>query len=173
MCSARSLGSASSSFSRARSSSAVAPRRRVPARGRLVTIPILDAAEDFRAGADQRAGRAFQIEHERRGVDDAQGAVDVERIGGGVDAQALAGDELEDVAGLDVFLAGANHLLELLAGAVGGEGRGDMAPAGSISPRAELWRLLEAGDDVVDSPAGVAIGGFGACVRRPRRWRRL
>ena len=40
-----------------------------------------DAAENFGAGADQSAGRAFQIEHERGGVDDAEGAVDVERIG--------------------------------------------------------------------------------------------
>jgi len=39
MCSARSFGSASSSSSRALSSASVAPRRRVPARGRLTMTP--------------------------------------------------------------------------------------------------------------------------------------
>ena len=38
MCSARSFSSASSSFSSAASSAGVAPRRRVPAIGRTVTV---------------------------------------------------------------------------------------------------------------------------------------
>ena len=39
------------------------------------------------------------------GIDDPQDAVDVERIGLGLDRESLAGNDLKDVAGLDVFLA--------------------------------------------------------------------
>ena len=95
----------------------MAPRRRVPASGRLVTGRPGDAAEDFRARADQSARRALQIEHERGRIDDPQGAIDIERIGRGCcTRKPLAWDELEDVAGLDVFLAGADGVFELRRG---------------------------------------------------------
>ncbi len=157
MCSARSLGSARSSRSRAASSASVPPRRRVPASGRLVTIPSetrqrISGLEPIRVQAG-----LFRIEHERGGIDDPQGAVDIQRIDGGDDSKALAGDELEDIAGLDEFFSRPDHLLELIAGAVGGKFQGhgsggvDLAEAGA-------GRLMEAGDDFVDPPAGIAIG---------------
>jgi len=40
-----------------------------------------DPAEDFRLEPISEQGRALQVEHERRGIDDPQGAVDIERIG--------------------------------------------------------------------------------------------
>jgi hypothetical protein len=39
-------------------------------------------------------------------------------------------------------------------------------PRGSISPERAGGRLLKAADDLVDSPAGVAVGGFGVAGMR-------
>ena len=74
---------------------------------------------NFRGGADE--GEAFQLqdEHIGGGVYVAESAVEID--GGLVegDGEALAGDELEDVAGLDEFLAVADHPLVFRLGGVG------------------------------------------------------
>ena len=107
-----------------------------------------------------------QVEHERAGVDDAQGAVDVERLGGRLDLEPLAEDDLEDVAGLDVLLALADDRLVLLAGEVG-PGREPGRPVGVDVGQAELGAGLgEAGDQLVDP-------GAGPLVRGPRRLARV
>ena len=117
-------------------------------------------AEDFGAGTDERASGALEIEHERRGIDDAQGAVDIERIGGAGDAHALAGDELKNVAGLDVLLPLANGRLVLLASHAAGERKRQRRARIDFAELAGGW-LLEALDQFVDAAAGIAIGGLG------------
>ena len=105
MCSARSLGSASSSSASARSSASSRPRRRVPASGRIVTSP---SSTRTRISGELpiRAKSPYgQVKEERAGIDHPQHAVDVERLGAGLDLESLAGDDLEDVARLDVLLA--------------------------------------------------------------------
>ena len=67
--------------------------------------PVLDPDQDLRRAADQAEVVERQVEQERAGVDDPEHAVDVERVGRGLDLEPLAGHDLEDVAGLDVFLA--------------------------------------------------------------------
>ena len=104
-CSARSFGSARSSSSRRLSSSGVWPRGRVPASGRLVISPF--STRTMISGLEPSSVHVArpQEEHERRRVDDAQGPVDVHRVGPGLDAQPLRQDDLEDVARPDVLLA--------------------------------------------------------------------
>ena len=116
MCSARSLGSASSSAARARSSAsslaAAAGAGQRADRHRAV----LDADQDLGRAADQAEVAERQVEQERARVDDAQDAVDVERLGRRLDLEPLAGHDLEDVAGLDVLLAVADDRLVLARG---------------------------------------------------------
>src|SRR4051812_38277006 len=83
-------------------------------------LAVDDATQNLRTGADQRATRALQIEHERRRINNAQGPVDVERVRGARHAQPLARDELEDITGFDVFLAFAHRVFKPFAGEVAG-----------------------------------------------------
>ena len=82
----------------------VAPRRRVPAIGRMVTVSSRNADQDFRAGADDLEVREVEIEQEGRGIDAAQRAVERERRQGEGRLEALRQHDLEDVAGADVVL---------------------------------------------------------------------
>ena len=122
-CSARSLGSASSS---------VAERGRPPPRSRR-------AGGCRRSGASRR-GRPRPARASRatsptsvtspvsrknmngRRVDRPQAAVDVERVEGHRRREPLGGDELEDVAGVDVLPGALHRRLELLARHVAGDG---------------------------------------------------
>ena len=113
MCSARSLGSASSSSARARSSASSPPRRRVPASGRIVTIPSSTRTRISGELPIRAKSPIGQVEQERAGIDHPQHPVDVERLGRRLDLEPLAGNDLEDVAGLDVFLAVADDRLVL------------------------------------------------------------
>ncbi len=119
MCSARSLGSASSSSSSRASSSGVAPRGRVPAMGRSSTRSSLLAHHHLRRGTDDQGVAEAQKEHVGRGVDGAQGAVDIEGIGVELAGEALGEDDLDDVAGADVLLAALHRRLEGAGGEVG------------------------------------------------------
>src|SRR5438045_1689098 len=64
-----------------------------------------DAHHDLRRRAHQRDRARLQVKHEWTRVHDPQRPVDVERVGPGFRLQPLAEHDLEDVAGLDVFLA--------------------------------------------------------------------
>ena len=115
-CSARSLGSASSSRSSAASAAGVAPRGRVPAMGRSVGGAAFEphvhlgrrADEVERVGATGQAGEVEE-EHVGRRVQAAQAAVDVERLRAGLPGEALRKHDLEDVAGRDVLLGRLNR----------------------------------------------------------------
>ncbi len=119
---------------------------------------VLDAAHDFGAGADEDAVGAGEVEHEGAGIDDAEGAVDVEGSGGGGGLEALGEDDLEDVAGLDVFLSGADGLFILGLGHVGGVGGAEFG--GEVDgTEFEGERGLEVVDEGVDAGDGGVIGG--------------
>ena len=156
MCSARSLGSASNSFSRARSSSAcrAAARAREGAGGDLA---VHHAAEDLRARADQRAAGAFQIKHERRRVDDPQRPVDVDRIRLALHAKPLGGDELEDIAGLDVLLSLEHRRFELFAREITGEFQRQLLRRVDL-PQLAHRGLAEPPHQFINAPAGVFVG---------------
>ena len=98
-CSARSFGSASSSSSSALSSCGVAPRGRVPAIGRIVTVPSRTPHQNFRARAGD--GEAAEIEEveKRRRVDPPQRAIERERRQRERRLEALRQHHLEDIAG--------------------------------------------------------------------------
>jgi hypothetical protein len=97
-CSARSFSSAFSSASSRASSSGVAPRGRVPASGRIVTLrppparfgQTLLAHQDLRAGADDVEVAHVVVVHVRRRVQRAQRAVQRQRAFGVALAQPLA-----------------------------------------------------------------------------------
>ena len=107
-CSARSLASARSSFSSARSSSRVAPRGRVPASGIVSHVASAgaggDAHETLGRRAEDRAVRRAQVVLVRRRADGAQRAIDGEGIAVERRGPAPREDDLEDVARPDVLL---------------------------------------------------------------------
>ena len=98
-CSARSFGSASSSSSSALSSCGVAPRGRVPAIGRIVTVP--SRTRTRISGLDPGDREAAEVEEveERRRIDPPQRAVERERRQRERRLEALRQHDLEDVAG--------------------------------------------------------------------------
>ena len=114
MCSARSFSSASSSASRRASSAASAPRGRVPAIGRVVTVAAGD--RDQRLGARSGDLEVAEVEevHVRARVDRAQTAVDRERVDLDRRRPALRGHDLEGVAGVDVLDDPRDDRLEAL-----------------------------------------------------------
>ena len=112
MCSARSLGSASSSSCSARSSSGVAPRGREPAIGNVttrpsVTLTSVSGLEPTTAKSAPVGVLQLQVVHVRARVDRAQHPVDVERVGRAVEVEALREDDLEHLAVADRLLADA------------------------------------------------------------------
>src|SRR5262249_17295769 len=86
----------------------------------------LDADHDFRRRTDQAQRPRLQIEQERTRIDDAQGPVNVERPRSRLGLQALAEDDLEDVAGVDVLFATLDGGLEGGALEVRAEGQMDL-----------------------------------------------
>src|SRR5437588_773258 len=72
-------------------------------------------------------------------------------------AQPLAGDELEDVAGLDVLLPLPDRLLERRLGEVALVLQRQRLPRVDL-PELARRRLLQPLHDVVDPPAGVLVG---------------
>ena len=72
-----------------------------------------DPDHDLRRAAHQGRRRpGLDVDQERTGIDDAQRAVDVERLRAGFGDNPLAEHDLEDVPGLDVFLRFLNRGLE-------------------------------------------------------------
>ena len=121
---------------------------------------IVDAAEDLGAGPDEHAAFSLEVEHVGRGVDDAQGAVDVERIDGGNALETLGEDDLKNVAGGDVLFGLFDDVFELRAGHVGRAGRGGGYVERSVAGSELDGGGLKAVDEIVEFAAAVLVGGF-------------
>ena len=137
----------------------MAPRGRVPAIGRMVTVPSLTPDEDLGAGADHLEAAEVEVEHVGRGVGAPQRAV--EREGRQVEGlrPALARHDLEDVAGADVAPSPARPSR--------GSGRGwcwRPARRARASPRSRLacgGRAVEVAHRVHHPLGGLGVGGAG------------
>jgi hypothetical protein len=107
----------------ATSSSGVLPRGRDPAIGWVIArSPVTRTSASGEAADDVVRGpvgvREAEEVHVRAGVARPQGPVDVERVGRAVEAEPLADDDLEDLAGADVLLGELDDLLVALTGGV-------------------------------------------------------
>ena len=103
-CSARSFGSASNSFSSAASSSGIfAARTRAGDRADF-HLAFLAAHMNFRRRADERKSVQLQQKHVGRRIDGARRAINVQRRRLDRRGKPLRTDDLDDVAGGDVFL---------------------------------------------------------------------
>src|SRR5712692_6448373 len=70
----------------------------------------------FRRAADKREIIAeLEAKHVRRRIDEAQTPVKIERVAAEISFETLREDNLEDVAGADVFLGLLHRALELVA----------------------------------------------------------
>jgi len=116
------------------------------------------ADHDLRRAADQGHAGSAHVEHEGAGIDDPQRPVDLERVHADGHLQALAEDDLEDVAGADVLDALLDGRLELLArevrlaGEIGRAFQGDVHRLQVAGVRGQLV------DQGVDAAAGVVVG---------------
>ncbi len=81
--------------------------------------PVLDPDQDFRRTADQVEIVEAQKEQKRAGIEHPEHPVDVQRSSPGLKLKPLAGHDLKDIAGLDVFLAVPDDLLVGLSRKVG------------------------------------------------------
>ena len=116
---------------------------------------ILAADQHLRRRAHQFHLGEPQVVHVGRGVDDPEGAVDIERPGPDGCLPPLGQDALKDIAGLDVLLRLHHDLLEIGFAHVGREnGR---APARGAPGRRPAARA-EPRDHPVDPPDGIGIG---------------
>ncbi len=95
--------------------------------------------------------------HVGRGVDDAQGAVDLEGVDAGGAVEALREDALEDVAGADVLLGGLDGAEEVFACGA----RGELEGLGDIGAGGFVQRGFEKGFEAVETDVGVGVGGCG------------
>ena len=119
-----------------------------------------DAAEDLGAAGDQDAALGLDIGHVGAWIDGAKGAIDIEGVGWAWALEALAEDDLEDVARGDVLLGAGDHRCVLLAREVAGEGRGGCGGRRGHLAGAEGFGVR------VEEVDGARDGGEGAVVRR-------
>ena len=117
-CSARSFGCSTSSAARRLSCCSSRPRRRVPAIGRLITLPFTQLHHRFGRGADDRRFGMTQEVHVRRRVHEPQHPVHGERIHGFDQIEPLREHHLEDVAVEDVLLRGVDRLRPSVGGEI-------------------------------------------------------
>ena len=169
-CSARSLGSASNSCSRRRSSSAVLPRGRVPAMGRISTWRSSQRTWVSGDAPDQRKPLQFQQKHVGRRIDGAGGAVNVQRRRLDGRGETLRADDLDDVAGGDVFLGRSDICQEGFLGHVGlGRAAGGTSSGASREVLAGLFQqrnqALDFAHRVLVRLAGVAPSSMIALTR--------
>ena len=118
-CSARSFGSASSSASSAWSSSYVVPRRRVPASGRIVTVP--SRSRTSTSGLEPTTAKPPKSRKNRNGAGLIRRSARYSENGGsanGTEKRWLMHD-LERVARRDVLLAPVHRGEELRLGEIG------------------------------------------------------
>ena len=121
---------------------------------------VLDAHEDLGRTADQAEVAERQIEQEGARIDHPKHPINVERRGRGLDVEALAGDDLEDVAGLDVFLTVTDDLLVRLARQVRLWEQMDRAVGVDVGQFEVVALGGEPGDQFVGAVAGVLISGL-------------
>ena len=145
------------------SSSASAPRGRVPAIGRVDDRRPLDRQQRLGARAGDLEVAEVQVVHVRARVHRAQPAVDRERVDAEFGRPALGRDHLEDVAGVDVLDDPLDHGLELLARHVGLE----------VAARSASSRLAEVGHRAGEQPPRlldrrqrVGVAALDAVLRR-------
>ena len=105
------------------------------------------AADEAERGASLRRWE-FHAEHVGRRIHETQRAVERERVAGVVGGEPLRGHDLEDVAGVDVFVRLADHRVEFLARGVARRSSGRRR-RGDRKWR-ELVRLREFRGDVGD-----------------------
>ena len=168
-CSARSLGSASSSSASAGPRAGVAPRRRVPAIGRIVTLP--SRTRTRISGLEPIDREAVEVEEveEGRGVHAAQRAVEREGRQRELGLEALGQHHLEDVARRDVVLRLQHHRLVFVRRWCWSAA----LPMGEASvglQRQMVQRPVERVDDLADPLLRARIGGL--APSRPARHRR-
>mmetsp|Transcript_33965 Transcript_33965/g.61306 ORF Transcript_33965/g.61306 Transcript_33965/m.61306 type:complete len:260 (-) Transcript_33965:805-1584(-) len=82
----------------------------------------IDTAQNLGAAADDVAATSLHVHHVRTGVNDAEGAVDLEGGGKGPAFESVTQDKLKDVAALDVLLGLLHRLHVLGLGHVRGSG---------------------------------------------------
>ena len=109
-CSARSFGCSTSSAARRLSCCSSRPRRRVPAIGRLITLPVAQLHHRLGRRTDDRRLGVTQEVHVRRRVHEPQHAVHRERIDRFDQVEPLREHDLEDVAVEDVLLRRVDRL---------------------------------------------------------------
>ena len=146
-CSARSLGSASSSVASASSSVGLLPRDRVPAIGRITTLP--SRTRTRISGLEHDDLEAAEIEEAEigRGIDPPQRAIERERRQVEAAGEALRQHDLERVARDDIVLRPGDHRVEFgLARVRPRFARLDQRIDGR---RRVIERRLERGDDRV------------------------
>ena len=125
---------------------------------------LLDPNQDLRRAADQAKIVEGQVEQERAGIEHPEHPVDVERPGAGLELEPLTGHDLEDVAGLDVFLAVPDDLLVSIPGEIGGR-RGTARSLGiQVAERQLGSGGGESPDEIVDpgTGRGVSLAGVDA-----------
>ena len=147
-CSARSLGSASNSFSSALSSSGVCPRRLRAGDGPDFDAAVFATHMNFRRRADQRETLQFEQEHVRRRIDRARRAVNIHRRSLHRRGKSLRADHLDDVARRNVFFCARHIFKERLPGHVGGER--DFRHVARDIDRQMFQGLFEQGEEAVD-----------------------
>ena len=112
--------------------------------------------------------RVAQEVHVGRGVDDAQGAVDVEGVDAGGAVEALGEDALEDVSGRDVLLGAADGFEE---GGPGGA-RVELQLAVFVLLFGLGQRAGEALLQAVEALDGAGVGVVGFSIPLPGKARR-
>ncbi len=124
---------------------------------------VLDPHEHLGRGADDVGVAHGQVVHVGRWVDGAQGAVDGDGMGVGGALEALGDLHLVDVAGDNVLLAALHLAQEVLLLGVGDDGLlADGRRLDGVGDGGE--GVGQALHQLVDAPAGLAVGGLDIAV---------
>ena len=95
--------------------------------GPVKSFAALNFEEHLGRAADDGGVAQLQKIHVRRGIDDAQGAINLERIGAGARGEALAEGHLENISGANVFFRFAHGGQKLRPGKIGSHAQGRAA----------------------------------------------
>ncbi len=122
---------------------------------------VVSSCADF--ALETRAREAQEV-HIRRGVDDAQGAVDGEGVDARLEIEALGEDDLEDVAGGDVLLGAFDGFEERAPARAGREAEF----AGGLLRAEFRQRLGQTLLEAVETAERVDVGGLGLVAAQVR-----